>query len=77
MFLLPPVTSIHAGAHYNRLCERERENTRSVGIREDRSNTNFGLVWVQTPAACMAGECFIHCVMPLGRFYQISIAKGH
>ena len=44
---------------------RERECT-WWGTQEDRSTINFGCVQVQTPAACAAGKCFIHCAMPLG-----------
>ena len=36
------------------------------GTRDDRSTITFGHVRVRTPAPCMAGECFIHCAMPLG-----------
>ena len=62
-----PMTSIHAGARENRhcVCVRERERERECtwwGTKEDRSTINFGHV----PAACVPGECFIHCAMPLG-----------
>ena len=35
----------------------------------------FGHIRVRTPAAGMAGECFIHCAMPLGQEGQSSIWK--
>ena len=47
-----PVTSIHTGARTNR--HSERESAHGEGTRLDRSTLNFGLVWVQTPAACVA-----------------------
>ena len=42
-----------------------RESSCGRGIREDRITEIFGHVQVQTPAACVAGECYIHCAMPL------------
>ena len=58
------MTSIHAGARDDRHCERESAHGGST--QEDRSAINFGCVWVQTPAACVPGECFIHCALLLG-----------
>ena len=54
---------MHAGARSNRHCERESAHGR--GTREDRSTIKLGCVRVQTPASCVAGECFIHCAKPL------------
>ena len=42
-----------------------RESAHGRGTRENRSPINFGSVWVQTLAACVPGECFIHFAMPL------------
>ena len=42
----------------------ERESTLR-GTREDRSTINIGCVQVQTQAAWMAGECFIHWAISL------------
>ena len=51
------------------MCVRERESLCAHGrdTQEDRSTVNFGCVRVQTLATCAAGECFIHCAMPLGQ----------
>ena len=37
-----------------------RESACGRGTWEDRSNKIFGHVWVENPAAWVAGECFIH-----------------
>ena len=55
-FFTSPVTSIHTIARDDRHCVRESGVT-----LEDRSTIHFGCVWVQTPAACVPGQCFIHC----------------
>ena len=31
----------------------------------------FGPVWVWAPAACVTGECFVHCAMPLRQIWRI------
>ena len=46
--------------------ERVRECTWR-GAPERIGALIFGHVWVRTPAACVTGECFIHCDMPLGQ----------
>ena len=38
-----------------------QESARERGTRDDMSTKTFGHVWVQIPAACVAGERFIHC----------------
>ena len=45
-----------------------REGAHVRGSELDTSTLNFGCIPVQSLAACMAGECFIHCAMPLGQF---------
>ena len=57
------VTRINPGACDNRHCVRYIVHI--GGTWEDKSIINFGLVWVQTPASCVPGECFIHCAMTL------------
>ena len=51
---------------------RERERAHGSGTLDDRSTNYFFLIdkslvvsVVQTPAACMTGECFFHFAMPL------------
>ena len=45
----------------------ERESAHGGGTQEDMSTMNFGHVWVLTQAASVAGQCFVHCDMPLGQ----------
>ena len=59
------VTSIHARAYGNRYCGRE--SAHGSGTWEFRSTVNFGRVRVQTPASCIAGECFFHHAMSLSK----------
>ena len=33
----------------------------------------LGLVWVQSLATCVTGECFIHCAMPLWQIPSILV----
>ena len=51
---------------------RKRESAHGGGTQEDRSTVNFGLVLVQTLAACVPGKCFIFCAMPLGQHSKSS-----
>ena len=45
---------------------RERESARVAGKPERIGALEmFGLIQFWTQAACMAGNCFIHCAMPL------------
>ena len=48
-----------------------RERVHAAGVPKStnyffRIEKIFGWVWVQTEAACVTGECFIHCPKPLG-----------
>ena len=74
LFFTSPMTSIHAGSHDNRRCERER----ACGgvLKRIGALKIFGCIWVQTPADWVAGECFIHCTMPLGQHCWNIITGG-
>ena len=60
-----PMTNIHAGARDDRHCDRESSWGRV--LERIGALKIFGRYWVWTPAACVAGECIIHCAMPLGQ----------
>ena len=50
----------------------ERASARGGGTQMDRSTKNL---WVWTPAACMTGECFIHCALLLGLAWKLKNKK--